>query len=166
MAIVRTQAGAERFGLPIGSTIGSGSGSSSLGGSFEGRVVIDPQKLAAWLRSPSGPLVRELFTAGDIVKAGAKKRVGVASGDLRDSIVKRFLSGPGGEPEMWVGSESEYAVFHHDGTDPHVIEPIRPGGVLSFVWAGERVFFKKVNHPGTKPNPFLKDALDDLRGRY
>jgi hypothetical protein len=46
------------------------------------------------------------------------------------------------------------------GTPPHVISG-RP--YLSFFWerAGRRVVFRSVNHPGTKPNPFIRDAYDE-----
>ncbi len=117
------------------------------------------------MRGPNGLLIRELIVAGDIVKAGAKKRVGVDSGELRDSIVKR-ITRDGDSVRVFVGSEVEHAVLHHEGTEPHRIEPRKRGGVLSFQWKGERVFFAHVNHPGTKPNRFLTDSLKDLEGRY
>jgi len=136
-----------------------------LGGTFGARTVIDPTKLAEWLRSPSGPVVRELLVAGDLVKAKAKTLVGIDTGKLRDSIVKRMTQTPKG-PETLVGSPAEYALWHHEGTDPHVIRAKKPGGVLTFMWKGKRVFFASVRHPGTKPNHFLTDALDVLRARY
>ncbi len=146
----------------------------SLGGTFGGRMVINPVELAAWMRSPSGPVVRELLRMGDVVKEGAQRRVGVSTpppqgprssrrpGTLRDSIVKRLVT-TGGEPTVMVGSEDDIAAFHHEGTDPHVIR----GNPLLVFWsakAGRVIYTRQVNHPGTKPNRFLVDALDDIRG--
>jgi hypothetical protein len=45
------------------------------------------------------------------------------------------------------------------GTKPHVIAA-RRAKYLRFYWpkVGKVVFFKSVNHPGTKPNPFMSRA--------
>ena len=43
-----------------------------------------------------------------------------------------------------------------DGTPAHVIAA--HGRALRFVWGGETVFFRSVNHPGTKPNDFIRRA--------
>ncbi len=148
-----------------------------LGGTFQGRTVIDPVALAAWMRSPQGPIIRELLRLGDVVKAGARRRVGVSKpdgrppqmkprtrphGTLRDSIVKRLVVDAEGVAVL-VGSEDEIAMWHHEGTDPHVIRPVRRK-MLSFMVQGEQVFARVVHHPGTAPNRFLEDALDDIKG--
>lgn len=49
----------------------------------------------------------------------------------------------------------------NDGTRPHVIRP-RAKQVLRFQVGGRTVFAKVVNHPGTKPNPFLDRALREV----
>lgn len=139
---------------------------SDLGGTFGGRVVVDPVRLANELRGRNGPIWNELLVAGEILKQGAQRRVGVETGTLRDSIVKRVLVGSGGMPELWVGTEEEHGEDHHEGTDPHTILPKKPGGVLSFELNGQTVFFKRVEHPGTEPNRFLTDSLVDLHARY
>jgi hypothetical protein len=53
-----------------------------------------------------------------------------------------------------------YGEFVVQGTAPHIIRA-KPGGVLAFNWpkAGGVVFFAKVNHPGTAPNPFFKQVI-------
>jgi hypothetical protein len=51
--------------------------------------------------------------------------------------------------------------FITEGTKPHPIFPKRAGGFLRFNWpkAGGIVFFRSVNHPGTKPNKFSDRAF-------
>lgn len=53
-----------------------------------------------------------------------------------------------------------YAAAVHEGARPHIIRA-RRAPVLSFFWpkVGRQVFFKSVNHPGSRPNPFLRNAV-------
>lgn len=136
------------------------------------RVVMDPAKLAELLRGPNGPVMRRLIQDGQLVKAEARRLVGVSEampgerrkrrhGQLRDSIVVRVR----GEGIVEVGSEDPIALLHHEGTSPHVI---RGNPKLVFWWDQKMrvVAFPEVHHPGTEPNPYLEDALDVLRSRY
>lgn len=52
--------------------------------------------------------------------------------------------------------------FIIEGTKPHIITPKGSGYPLRFYWEkmGRVVHFYSVNHPGTKPNPFTKRALE------
>lgn len=149
----------------------------ALGGTFSGRVVMDPGEVARLMRSPTGPVMREMLRDGQRVKAEAQRRVGVyspppagprrarAPGTLRDSIVTRLVTS-GGQPFVEVGSEDEIALWHHEGTVPHPIVP-RNAKRLVF-WsarAGRVVYARKVNHPGTRPNRYLTDSLSVIRRR-
>jgi hypothetical protein len=138
-------------------------------------VRIDPREVAAFLNSESGPVFRWFVIAGDKVKAEAQRRVGVYEpppegpqrarrpGTLRDSIVKRVVRGGAGFV-IEVGSEDEIALWHHEGTVPHVIVPVRaPRLVFWSSRAGRVVYATRVNHPGTQPNRYLTDALAVLR---
>lgn len=142
-------------------------------------VVIDPRKLADFMRSPAGPVVRMLIEKGEVVKRGARRRVGVYKppdaysrahrvrrpGTLRDEIVKRVVEIQG-LPAVVVGVFNDpVAWWHHEGTPPHAITPVRAPRLV-FFWkgAGHVVSLRRVQHPGTEPNPFLEDALADLRG--
>lgn len=149
-------------------------------GTFGSYVTIDPARLAALLRDPArGPLVRRLIEWGEIVKRGAQRRAPVYQpdpadpfasrrerrpGTLRDTIVKR-LAEADGLPVMLVGSDDPISVLVHEGTPPHQIAA-RRSPYLVFYWPkiGKVVVTKSVNHPGTKPQRFLVDALEDLRG--
>lgn len=151
-----------------------------LGGTFGSYVVIDPVKLAEVLRGPNGPVVRDLIEAGELVKREAQRLVGVyrppdaysaahrkrRPGTLRDSIVKRVVD-VDGNPAVLVGSEDPIALWHHEGTVPHIIRA-RRAPLLVFFWprVGRVVAFPRVNHPGTQPNRFLTNALAVLRHRY
>lgn len=53
-----------------------------------------------------------------------------------------------------LGSDSPYASYHHDGTDPYVIQP-KSKLALHFMAGGEMRFAKKINHPGLVPRPVL-----------
>lgn len=147
-----------------------------LGGSFGGSVVIDPQKLADFLRGADGPVIRYLLVQGQKVKAEAQRRVGVYKppdaysaahrqrrpGTLRDRIVVRVVSSGRSDIglEVQVGSEDPIALIHHEGTVPHLIRA-KNKPMLVFFWrkAGRVVRFRQVNHPGTKPNRYLTDSL-------
>lgn len=65
-----------------------------------------------------------------------------------------------------VTAATNYAEDVHDGTPPHVIRPKparkRPDGkptALRFKIGGRTVIVRKVNHPGTKAQPWLRTAL-------
>jgi len=127
--------------------------------------------------------MRHAMIKGDEVKAGARRRVGVSRPDpqsstrsgggqhLRDTINKRLVRDKGGAA-VYVGDLDDsvpHARFHHDGTNPHVIRPVR-AKMLRFTVGGAVVFARVVNHPGTKPNPYLVDAARaaglDVRGLH
>lgn len=59
----------------------------------------------------------------------------------------------------------DYAAAFHDGSRPHVIEakkrPDGKGGFLRFVVGGVFRFAKRVRHPGTSPQPFLREAITE-----
>lgn len=151
---------------------------SEVGPSFGGEVVFDPVALAALLRGPDGPVQRRMIVDAEDVRQEARRLVGVSRpdpvprrrprrpGTLRDSIVKRAVD-RGGEVVWQVGSEDPVALLHHEGTMPHPIEA-RRAPRLVFFWrrAGRVVAFRRVFHPGTRPNRFLTGALGVLRGRY
>lgn len=145
------------------------------GGTGNVSVVIDPARLARFFRDENGPLLRRLSVDAEAVRSEAKRLVGYndspyrkASGPhLRDTIVKRFVESGRDGVAVQVGTEHPVALWHHEGTFAHVIRP-RTKPFLVFYWAkvGRVVRMRSVNHPGTRPNRFLTDALRVLRGRY
>ena len=55
-----------------------------------------------------------------------------------------------------------YAVYVERGTRPHEIVA-RHARALHFVWRGSPVFFRRVMHPGTQPNPFIARSREKVR---
>ena len=79
---------------------------------------------------------------------------------LRNSLFSRQNS----PSSMEIGATSPYAVFVHQGTRPHEILPVRAQALRFRVGGlhGPFIFAKRVWHPGTKPNPFVKRTVDKL----
>jgi len=139
-------------------------------------VQLDPAALQALLESESGPVARDLMVRGERVKTKAKQLVGVSKpdpvprkkphrpGTLRDRIVKR-MSIKSGKLVVEVGADVPYAFFHHEGTVAHIIRA-KNSPYLVFYWSrvDRVVAFKSVNHPGTKANKFLTNALPAAKG--
>lgn len=127
------------------------------------RVTWRKPELDYLLNSPTGPVGRHLSKVAYLVKTAAQAQVGVKTGALKKSIkVGRHERKYNGQ-KITVGSNLNYALFHHQGTKKHVIYP-KSGGVLRFSVSDSRggsrvIYAKKVNHPGTKPNRYLTDNL-------
>lgn len=137
----------------------------------ETRVVMDNAALQRFLSSPDGPAMREVAKRAQRVKEEARARAPVSDPSkqltsrgqaqhMRDTIVTRIHADAEG-PAWLVGTDRDYAGYVHDGTPPHVIVPVR-AKVLRFTTQGRVVFARRVNHPGTRPNPFLTDAARAL----
>jgi len=102
--------------------------------------------MAEWLRR---------YTAE--VAAVARQMAPRKTGALRDSIVPRVTQQAGGLIGEVVAGVP-YAIYVHNGTSAHEITAVN-ASVLSFPSGGMQVFTPRVDHPGTKANPFLLDAL-------
>lgn len=116
---------------------------------------------ASLRRTFSGASRRELNIAGRQVVNRAKILASVRTGRLRASIDFRKTSFFSLRPKITVFSDVEYAPFVNDGTRPHVIRP-KNAKALRFRVGGRIVYARVVNHPGTKPRPFLDRALRDV----
>ena len=90
-----------------------------------------------------------LQETGFKVEEEAKKSAPVDSGYYRNNI--------GFDGKNKVIANADYSADLEYGTKPHVIEP-KTAKALHFQSDGEDVFTKKVNHPGTKPNPVMRNA--------
>lgn len=89
------------------------------------------------------------------VKA-AKTNAPRRGGDLADSIHANQATGTGGVVVLGeIIADTAYAKMVADGTKRHEIAA--SGKALAFPFAGSAVFFRKrVMHPGTKPNDFMR----------
>lgn len=93
---------------------------------------------------------------GARILADAKAFVPVDTGRLRDSLISEVH-----DKVLRVGSRDvEYATDVEMGTAPHVI---RPRVKKALWWDGAPHPYAKVNHPGTRPQPFLRPALFQRR---
>lgn len=107
------------------------------------------------IRTAVGGLMdRDLDRRASNVQAAARAQAGHRSGDLARRIVKNRVWA-GLNPAVDIVSQVPYSAVHHFGSRPHVILPRKPGGVLRFPSRGGVVYARRVNHPGTKANPFL-----------
>lgn len=91
-----------------------------------------------------------------------------STGRLKASInwsVTRNLPGWGVTAQS--GSELIYANSVHGGQPARRIVPVR-ATYLRFYWrkVGRRVRLSSVNHPGTKAQPYLTDALREIAPRF
>jgi len=77
----------------------------------------------------------------------------VDKGRLRSSIQVIYVD------QMLKIFAADY-IFHVEfGTKPHVIKA-KPGKALKFKTnGGQEIIVKQVNHPGTRPNPFVRDTI-------
>jgi hypothetical protein len=109
------------------------------------------------LHNPLGLVGRDLNRRAEKVQNAARSQAGVDTGNLKRSIKIKHGRDSRGQFVM-VGSRLNYALAHHQGTRPHIITPTR-SQVMVFNKGGRVIYTTRVNHPGTKPNRYLKDNL-------
>jgi HK97 gp10 family phage protein len=80
------------------------------------------------------------------------------SGALTASIDSKLLVSGADVAMGEMTAKAPYASYVEGGTEPHVILP-KNGQFLKFTIGGRTVFARKVNHPGTKPHPFMGPAF-------
>jgi hypothetical protein len=92
----------------------------------------------------------------------ARRDVGVKSGALRASIYSTHRGNSTGQYGEVIAPLS-YALAHHNGTRPHIIQPSK-APQLVFMSGSRLIRTPIVKHPGTRPNRFLSKNLDVLAG--
>jgi len=119
---------------------------------------------AVTVREVSGAVLRSISRIEREAKVEAPVNKQTGGGNLRQSIKSRKIDSFSGE----IKAHAKYAAYVHEGTRPHTIRA-RKGGGLANDRTGQ-FFGKQVNHPGTKPNPFLLRAVqkieDKIRGEF
>lgn len=104
------------------------------------------------------PRVRLLVNlTGDFALAEMQRRAPVKTGKMKRSI-RKTVSGFQAVIEPTV----PYAIHVEEGTAPHIIRASK-AKALRFEAAGEIVFCKLVHHPGTKPQPFVRETAEETR---
>jgi hypothetical protein len=142
---------------------GRGGSGRSFGYAFKDIVFYEPI-LDMVLNDPSGKVGRWLTLQAEKVAIGAKAQVGVRTGALKASIkVHSHERNPRGQSIM-IGSTLNYAYVHHEGSKPVIITPKGGHKVLRFRVGARIIYGKRVIHPGTKPNRYLKNSLKLVDG--
>jgi hypothetical protein len=109
---------------------------------------------------PSGPVGRHVMRLLSAIEQRALAKVGVKTGQLKNSARKELQLRSDGVVGV-LRFDAPHAILHHEGTRPHLIVP-RSAKVLRFPGRSGIVFARRVNHPGTKPNRFLYDAMVEV----
>ncbi|RJQ67337.1 MAG: hypothetical protein C4519_24380 [Desulfobacteraceae bacterium] len=107
---------------------------------------------AAFKKSPK-IIGKELETAtknaGKLILKTEKEEVPVRTATLKRSITMDYRP-----ISVAIYPTVKYALPVHEGSKPHTITPVRKK-VLAFKIGGKKVFARRVNHPGNKPNKFV-----------
>lgn len=82
------------------------------------------------------------------------------TGNLRRNIWRRVESAARGV----IGVGEKYGAYVEFGTKPHIITP-KKARVLKFKSGGKTIFARKINHPGSRPYPFMEPAFKDNLNR-
>lgn len=99
------------------------------------------------------PIYIDLRRRAESVERRARVLVGKRTGALAASIGVSDYRVPNGW-HFRVMADNRVAMWHHRGTKPHVIK-----GPVTFPAGGKMITAARVAHPGTRPNPFLRNAL-------
>lgn len=110
-------------------------------------------KLAMMLRNK----VRQEKLSGQVLN--------VRTGDLRRSIREQVIVNPGSVVgRVFSSSDVSYGKVHEfGGKSAYDIVPVKKK-VLRFIVGGKVVFAQKVRHPPAKARPFMRPALQEMRG--
>lgn len=117
---------------------------------------LERSRLERMLRLPGGLVYRNMERR---VRRVEQEAIRLAPGSMKLGIRVSIENGPGGDFRGRIRSTHPASIYVLNGTRPHQIFPRRPGGVLRFEVGGRVVHARYVNHPGTKPNNFLAQAL-------
>ncbi|SCG15531.1 hypothetical protein GA0070610_1765 [Micromonospora echinofusca] len=125
------------------------------------RVDLFAGEMRQLLTGPVGPVLRFVRSVARRVRTRAVLKCPVDTGRLRSAHREEVGVGRG-QVYGFVVNDVEYAAAVHGGTQPHQIRPRRPGGVLRFETGGQVVFTTLVNHPGTRAQPWLREAMEEV----
>lgn len=112
-------------------------------------------RIERMLRLPGGMVWNNMERRVRRVEAEAVRR---APGGMKARIRAQIRRGPTGDFQGIIKVDHPAALYVLNGTRPHRIVP-RTKKALRFTVGGQVVYATVVNHPGNKPNNFLKEAL-------
>ena len=105
---------------------------------------------------------RVIQETAEAIATQARDNIAVDTGATRESIRYEIMD-EGLRAE--IGTDSPVGLFLEFGTRPHPIDPVN-AKFLVFEVAGETVFAKHVDHPGTSPQPWLLSAFEREKRRF
>lgn len=118
------------------------------------KITPDANKLIARLGSDFNRGIRAgMLNAVETVEAEGVEEAPVKTGNLVNTITSYVTDGG---MKGIVKAIADYAEPVHEGTRPHVI---LPKNKKALSWPGAAHPVKKVQHPGTRANPFFKRAI-------
>lgn len=130
--------------------------------------VEDPLALRAflsWEGPPGRDFERRMRTLSFRQRSEAPRRTGRMAGQITERRMQsdfgRYLEGASGVNPGDQGAQRGYAQIVSSGSRPHIIRP-RTARALRFVIAGRVIYTQRVQHPGTKPNPYLQRHLNEF----
>lgn len=121
------------------------------------QFTLDQGRLRSLLQQEATRVVRD---GQRKVLNSAKLRSPVDTGQLRASHRSGHVVVTGDKVSADIVAEQDYSLAVHEGSRPHVIRP-RRARVLTWGKGAGRVFATSVNHPGSRPRPWLLNALKD-----
>jgi hypothetical protein len=125
----------------------------------------DVRVIRSTFRAQDGPVGKQLDIRSRMVMQEAQRTVPVRTGTLLASIRREYGTNAIGaywQVHAGVAGLTDYLGYILNGTPPHIIRP-RRRKALRFIAGGRVTFATKVQHPGTRKNNFLENALHVLR---
>jgi hypothetical protein len=122
-------------------------------------------RLVNWiLRSPAGPVAKNMLTRGQRVRRAAQRNVNSQSGALAHSIRVEIVI-VGDRAGVQVGTNLHYARFVHDGTGIYgpSHRPIRPTRRKALAFSGRSGGVIVASSRGQRGTKFLERALHAAR---
>lgn len=126
--------------------------------------VLALREFLSWTGPPGRDFERRMKTLAYRQQSDAPRRTGKMAGQITQTRMQsdfgRYLAGAAGVNPGDRGQRG-YAGIVSSGSRPHVIQP-RRGKALRFVVGGQVVYARRVNHPGTRPDPYLTRFLSEF----
>lgn len=129
------------------------------------RIEINGSALNRLLRSPGGPVARDMIRRGRKVQSAARRRINSRTGALSRSIEVDIVI-VGGTAGARIGTDLYYARFVHDGTGIHgpSRRPIKPTRKKALAFSGSSGGYVVVaSSSGQRGTHFLRNALRAAR---
>jgi hypothetical protein len=139
------------------------------------RFTVDPSQMDGYLANKGDAIIAALTLRTTAVNIALQAKIqGKLEGQLLKSHTHKLAGSVRTIPTVSDGSKISggvqagggpafYAKYLEDGSQPHIIRPKDPKGVLAFMVGDKMIFARVVHHPGTKAYLFMKGTLQEER---